>query len=65
MVIFGEGETEKEYIEKLKELDCFSYIAFEFRLKEDGNFETYFKENLDNDYIFAIIDIDGMNKKSS
>ena len=64
VVILGDGETEKSYINRLKELDFFENVHLKYEKGNEFNFETKIKEHATNKNVIVIIDVDNAASNS-
>ncbi len=63
VIIIGDGNLEKDYIDRLKELNYFENVHLKFEKGDESNFHTKLKEHLENkDNVFLILDIDNVKK---
>lgn len=61
VIIIGDGETEEDYINRLKKIDYFKNVNLKFEKGDEDNFEIKLKEHLDNiENVFLILDIDNV-----
>src|SRR5690554_2851517 len=61
VIIIGDGDTEKDYFNRLKDLDYFKNVNIKFELGDESNFYTKLKEHLENkDNLFLVLDIDNV-----
>jgi len=61
VIIIADGETEKDYINRLKELNYFKNVHLKFETGHESNFHIKLKEHLENkDNVFLILDIDNV-----
>jgi len=65
VIVLGDGETEKSYINKLKELDFFSNVHLKYEKGNEFNFETKIKEHANNKSVIVIIDVDNAETSSA
>lgn len=65
VIVLGDGETEKSYINKLKELDFFNNGHLKYEKGNEFNFETKIKEHANNKNVIVIIDVDNAGSNSS
>lgn len=65
-IILGDGPTEKDYVERLKELAIFSNINLKYEKGNEENFLTKLKEHTNNSQnVLLILDIDNSNNNNS
>lgn len=64
VIVLGDGETEKSYINKLKELDFFNNVHLKYEKGNEFNFETKIKEHANNKNVIVIIDVDNAEPNS-
>ena len=65
VIVLGDGETEKSYINKLKELDFFSNVHLKYEKGNEFNSETKIKEHANNKSVIVIIDVDNAETSSA
>jgi hypothetical protein len=65
VIVLGDGETEKSYINKLKELDFFNSVHLKYEKGNEFNFETKIKEHANNKNVIVIIDVDNAESNST
>lgn len=59
VVILGDGETERSYVNRLREIKMFDKVNIKFEKGDEENFESKLKEHLNNQKnVFLILDID-------
>src|SRR5690554_2553576 len=65
VVILGDGETEKDYVERLKDLEYFENVNLKYEKGNEENFEIKLKEHLYiEENVLVFLDIDNENKSS-
>lgn len=64
VVILGDGETERSYVARLKELDFFKNVHLKFEKGNELNFEIKIKEHATNKNVIVILDIDNAESNS-
>lgn len=64
VIVLGDGETEKSYINRLKELDFFENVHLKYEKGNELNFETKIKEHATNKNVIVIIDVDNAESNS-
>lgn len=65
VVILGDGKTEQDYVERLKEFDCFKNVNLKYEKGSEENFEIKLKEHLHNkNNVLVILDIDNESKST-
>jgi hypothetical protein len=65
VIVLGDGETEKSYIKKLKDLDFFNNVHLKYEKGNEFNFETKIKEHANNKNVIVIIDVDNAESNST
>ncbi len=65
VIVLGDGETEKSYIKRLKQLEFFENIKLKYEKGNEFNFETKLKEHANNQNVIVIIDVDNAESNSS
>ncbi len=61
VIVIADGNTEKDYIDRLKKLNYFENVNLKFERGDESNFYTKLKEHLENkDNVFLILDIDNV-----
>lgn len=64
VIILGEGVTEKDYIDLLKELNYFNNVHLKYERGDEENFETKLKEH-SNPNVLVVLDIDNVQSGTS
>lgn len=65
VVVLGDGETEKSYVNRLKRLDFFKNVHLKYEKGNELNFETKIKEHANNKNVIVIIDVDNAKSNST
>jgi len=65
VIVLGDGETEKSYINRLKQLDFFGNVHLKYEKGNEFNFETKIKEHATNKNVIVIIDVDNTQSNST